>query len=1001
MGVQKLQNKTKIKRIGLITGVLFLGLLGIIIFFQGQLTLTPWEKHIGLETPSNIVTDADGNYLVIDKGSSRVSCISRDGNWLFSIESGRNENKTFQNALGVNRAVDGKLYIRDVVWKSNGMDVKSERILRYSASGAFEQIVYNVDYTKMDEGVYKPCVYGPFFQEDTTYVILVEENAILFKNISDDTLIRQVDYKNAGKLISDFEVDANGNLYFVDKRGLILCESETGELKTLYQGYGKIGAECSLPWDLSVNQNGDCVFTDLGKRTVERLEKDGSISNCISRGEVLDTQTEQFGDNPILYQVNLGEDGQIAVPYNESVFVVQDGTVLLNSDQIPIDEGTVVKHWALFVVFILAVLLGVTALVCLTVSLISLIQISTGSKIACIVLFSMVAAGTIVATVSFQTTNKQYIDMAFNRMLIAAQDVTEVVDVDALEQIDSPDDYFNDDYLRLKDSLESVVNKKYAWNRDIYCNIYRYQDSVLYAPIYLDQSVGAFYPLPAYDEIEVIETGEIKQFYMSQTSSGMWMYVYVPLYNDAEEIVGLVDVGMDMNSYVKQTQSMYIHIAFSVLAACVIMQMLILQGISYYEFHLKRKKLRLENGGVLEREPIGFLQPIVFTVFFAFNLPTAFLPNYCNHFYIPMMGLPKEFMIALPISLNLFMTAISSLASSFFIERIGPRKVGIFGSILTAISYLGVAASNHYFWFTLTMAFTGIGLGTVLNSVNSYIAMQRDENEKASGFTIYNTAFFAGINCGTVIGAFLASSMGYRMVFVLVAVCMLLPMLLIWKYMFNTHLCRTSVHEEEHSAVSLPRFVFNPKILLFLVFAYVPYMLAGHFLYYFLPIFGITLGLSETTIGQLFLVNGIGVLLLTWISNELFIKRLKLRLSVMSALLIFAVAFFLFSYMRSISGVVITILLLSVANSFGASAMSLYFSEQNITRRYGSGKAMGIFSLFENIGDTAGPFVFSFVLAGSLFRGFQMLAFSYGIAAILFILSSFARRQRSKQATTE
>ncbi len=1002
-----MQKREKLKKTGVWLGIISIALMIVLVFMQQQLTGTPWIKEIALEATSSIVTDTQGDYLVIDQGSSRVSSITKDGEWLFSMNAGNTISKSFQNALAVYQDESGEIFIRDVVWKSNGMEIDSERILQYNSVGKFEKIAYEMQYPSNEnsdkEGVYKPRIYGPFVYQNAFYVLEVKNNAILVKNMQDDKTVRTVYYASSGKVISDLEMGTDGLLYFVDKRGFILHETGTGIMETVYQGYGEIGIDCSLPWDFSINQSGDSVFTDLGKRTVEAVQADGSISECIGLGEVSGAPLDAFGDNPIYYRVNLGHDGQIGIAYDDSIFVKsKDGTVLLNSSLIPIAKSAITWRWTLFCLLVLAIVLAVTSIVCLTLVLLHGVEISTGTKIACIVLFSMLAASAIVASISFKTTNQQYIEMVFDRMLIAAQDVSEVVDTTALESIDSPDDYYNTEYMTLKRSLESVINKKYSWNRDIYCNIYRYKDSVLYAPIYLDQSVGAFYPLPIYDQLDALESGKIQKFYMTQTSSGMWMYVYVPLYNAAQEIIGIIDVGMDMNSYVRQTRTMYIHVMFSVLAACIIMQMLIIQATAFYEFYRKRKRIRAQNGGTLGKEPIGFLQPIVFTVFFAFNLPTAFLPNYSTDFYVSLWGLPKEFVVALPISMNLLATAVSSLVSSFVIERIGSRKVGVFGTLLTAVAYIGVAFADHYLSFLVAMLLAGAGLGTVLNAVNSYIAMQNDESERAAGFTMYNAAFFGGFNCGTVVGALLASTMGMRVVFIAVSLCMAIPLVLILKFMYGEKAAESvQVHTQEASSVSVLRFLFNPKILLFLVFGYIPYMIAGHFLYYFLPIFGVTIGLTETSISQLMLVNGVCVLMLTWISNELFIKRLKLRVSVICALLILAMAFLVFAFMQSVIGIILTIILISLANSFGASAMSLYFSEQKLTRSYGNGKAMGIFSLFENIGDTAGPFVFSFILAGSLMGGFRMLAIAYGVAAVIFLLSSVGRKKTLSDTSEE
>ena len=444
-------------------------------------------------------------------------------------------------------------------------------------------------------------------------------------------------------------------------------------------------------------------------------------------------------------------------------------------------------------------------------------------------------------------------------------------------------------------------------------------------------------------------------------------------------------------------RQLYITVILSVLSACAVVQLLVIQALGVVEFRRARRAQPSARPGEVGREPISFLRPVVFLLFFAFNLPTAFLPNYCAGFGADLFGLPPALLTALPVSLNLLATACGSFGSGLVMDRFGPRAVGVFGGGLAAAAYLGIAWVGDYLPFTACMALAGLGLGAALNAVNACIA-QRDGEERAEGFSVYNSAYFSGVNCGAVVGALLASVLGERAVFGAVGLCLCLPAALMGRWMRGERSRRDPVVQT--GGMGLARFLFQPRILLLLVLGYVPYVVAGHFLFYFLPIFGQRLGMSGTAVSQLFLVNGVCVLLFTRLAAEVFLKRMDHGWAARWALLLLGAGFLLFSWMQSIAGVLLSVVVLSLANSFGHSAMNLCFSEEALRRGFGGGRAMGAFSLFENLGETAGPVVFGFLLAGDVAGGFRVLALVYGACAALFFLPGGRRGYRGRHLST-
>lgn len=959
-----------------------------LVLGRHYITLHPAEHTISFSEASVVRVQKEEGFLVIDQGNKRIVSLDHEGKVDLLLTSGILEELTekgFSNAYEVCRAPDDSIYIRDASWGENGMELAYERIVHYDAQGRWLGVVYEQNYEETGEIVYRSSLYGPFCPDNELCFIRVTPTGFESRRLADNTLLQSWAYQQADIMLSDFDVTSTGIVYAVDKRGYVEKALPNGRIEHMWTGQSNSVNDCNVPWRVCALDDHAAIITDLGKRTISLIYDDGTSEVLIARGKA--QGTVDAADANIYYEADIMNNGTVATLSGDVLHVESPaGEVLLQTNTVPLSQKQIVLQWCMAFLMLLAALLLVGIILLFAHKLGRLLKVTVGTKIAVMITIVMAATVVLVCTITLSYMQDKYVDEVLDHMLTINRNADQIIDKEALVQLENPQDFHSAEYNRVHLSMLKLIDKTSDWERSLYCDIYLSRDGIIYSPIFLDETVGAFYPFVGdISASKVLETGEDILIANSQEASGWWMSAISPLTDENGEVIAAIEIGMDLNSYAKQTRAMYFQIILSVIAAGVVLQMLIVQAIAFYSFLSERRKLHSE--GKTEKEPISFVQPIVFFAFLAFNLPTAFLPNYSAGFYDPAIGIPQEVMAALPVSLNLFATALASFGSSFLIERFGAKRVGTIAAALTVGSYLWMALARDFYSFAVTMVLTGIGLGTVLNAVNSYIAVQ-PEDERAKGFTIYNSAFFSGVNCGVVIGALLAGWIGYRGVFAVIGVCMIIPLVLIWRFIKDQNIS-ASVEEQEHGSIGLIRFLVHPRIFLFLACAYVPYMIAGHFLYYFMPLYGNQQGLSDTTVSQLFLVNAVAVLAMTAISNEIFLKRMKLRASVIAALVILGGGFALFAYKPSIITAVLTILIMSVANSFGAAAMNLYFSGQDLTRRYGAGRAMGVFSLFENIGDTAGPFVFSAMLAVGLRSGFFVLAASYVAMSAIFLISSF------------
>ena len=192
--------------------------------------------------------------------------------------------------------------------------------------------------------------------------------------------------------------------------------------------------------------------------------------------------------------------------------------------------------------------------------------------------------------------------------------------------------------------------------------------------------------------------------------------------------------------------------------------------------------------------------------------------------------------------------------------------------------------------------------------------------------------------------------------------------------------------EDGTGKISIVRFLFKKELIIFFACAMIPYLFCGYFLNYFLPLFAESQGMAETAIGQLFLINGICVIYLGPSLTSMLTGRLKLKYTVILAGAIYIATLFLFFLFTGNGMVVASAFLFGIADSFGFSALSIYFSSLDTVKLFGSGKAMGVYSTFENMSQTLGPFVFSAVFVLGIKQGIFAITVVYLILLVLYTL---------------
>jgi len=236
----------------------------------------------------------------------------------------------------------------------------------------------------------------------------------------------------------------------------------------------------------------------------------------------------------------------------------------------------------------------------------------------------------------------------------------------------------------------------------------------------------------------------------------------------------------------------------------------------------------------------------------------------------------------------------------------------------------------------------------------------------------------AGTLAGLTIGAGLASMLlsmgGWRLIYLVGAIIIGLGLLLALSSGNVLPGKKQTGETEEVKGISLREFLFNRRVLGFFALVLVPFMMALSYREYFFPLFAEENGINEVRIGQIYLACGMLVLYIGPFLSSWMIKRLGAFWSILAASAAMGVNMLMFVFFPSLGTVIVGVVVLSLIISFAYTCQYTYFELTPETSRFGEGRAMGVYSVFESLGQTIGPVAYGALLALGYVKGIAMFS---------------------------
>ena len=982
----------------------------VALYGWAALQLDPRTQTVYIGDPTAVLYGQDGQKYVIAGGNTSILVLDENSNYVRTIPGGK-QTQGFYYAQTLAADEAGNLYIHDRLLSDNGKDIASERIAVYDSSGNFLDYLYEAQRGDTN-GENRIQVLGLTWQDGALWFVQVDMDQFTLCRLDvatgELTVEASYDYPEAYRYVMYCAISPDGQVYFSDKYGSIWRAASNGGHTCIYNAadYGT-DQFYSIAVQLSCGPDGSVYFNDVGQREIRHILPDGSVETVVGQGETLSSVPEAFNELPIYSYVDVTSEGVLSTVYCEYYYdesygdYVYDyciyaedaqGNVLLNTSEVGKCTAVQVEGWmACAAIAILAVLLlyGLAYMIRSG----SLARISAKNRFQLAVILAAILSAAVVSAVLTGDLNQQYVAERTSKMTNMAVLMARDFDPEDIRSLASPADYGSEAYQRIDESVKEILRSDLNSDGG-YCTLYREMNGIV-CIIYSDEGLNnVIYPMSggfegSY-EAEIYETGEPIQFSAFSSADGHYAFTLAPITDENGEVIALIEVGTDLYAFTAANEALIRETLLTVLMVVVTCILLFSEATVFVEAIRRNRKERRQK---LLRD-VGIVRPIVFLIFFAGNMSTAFLPVYGMQLWDASMGIQRELASALPLSAEVLLTAVFSLMGGFLVDWLGTKRLIGGGSVLFMVG-LALCGAAPNLWYLITGSVVlGIGEGLVLVAFNTFISNYQEEEQRNRGFSGYNAAYLSGMNCGTVVGSLAAEQVGYRNVFYIAVVVTFASLALAMVCLSQQAAAIRGPKEQK--GISTIRFLLRPRVFIFFLFMLIPYLICASFLSYFFPIFGEENGLSTSFVAQAFLISGVIAIYLGPTLTKLVSSRLGARGSLILASGIYVAAFVLFALNPSIATAFFIIALLAVADSFGLSMQAVYFSDLPEVRLYGAGKAMGINSTVESIAQTVGPMIFAAVLMLGVERGVMILAEGMGAALLIFVASVIMDRKKDK-----
>ncbi len=936
------------------------------------------EPEAAIEAPWLVKADKSGSLYVVDKGKMRILKIT-DNEVERVIHGGAPSGDTFWCADNIAVSDGGDVYVQETGWGKTGLSLDYESILHYDRNGKSLGVCHKVDY----DGIYadKHRLFGLSWKEDGLYFVEADEYGFSLKRMDLDggapEEVFSADMEDAITMVQDFVINADGTgVFVIDKRGRLYKAAE-GEVRLFWElgdsGAGEGGEKTALY--RGTLGAGDSVYVteiasgrllffghENGYRPQEVLLGpqmwNASYTVLADGGWRLDYVADGGVGSVLGSAETLEGVGYEGLPETGSAILAgQEAAVRYSYPKSAAYLAREIFYHAM------AAAAAITALYLLARAAAVVFTLSYGNtqKVGMLVVSTVIVVSFILVYGLMEEFRGIYRGELLAKLSMTAQIAANGMDEEKLDDIEPPQNFMNESYLVLWNELNTVFDRDYGYGEDIYCNILRYDGEKGYAVIYLDNSIGTYYPLTEEETKQVRQVYETGDSVISDVriETGSYIYVMTPILGGDGRVAGVVSVGTLSDVIDSKIAKMMKGIAISMVMIILAIMFLFGEVLSFFDL---RDQYRQSAHGKRRAVPMHVVRLVVFVAFMAFNMATSFLPVYILRFVSDGMGIPTALASSLPMTMNLVFVGLTSLACPCLITRLGFGPLAAASGFTALCGDLLMANARSYGMVAAGLSLNGIGAGMIVNSIHIFMASVSGDGENGEVFPIFNAASLAGVNCGMLFGSALAQRMGQGRVF-LVSAASWAFVALVFVAVRQGFAAGGSLGNggggKKESMVSL---VLSPGILKFMLCMQIPYIIMNSFTYYYVPIYGNGQGLTENETSLLIITCALCSAYLSVAMSNYMAARFGDRAMYISSILTFMGLLF-FAWHMTLPSLAVALVLIGIANSFGSSSRISCFIRMPASVRCGEEQAMGAYDFVDNLGESMGSIIFAGIIS--------------------------------------
>ncbi|MCR5655227.1 MAG: MFS transporter [Lachnospiraceae bacterium] len=960
-------------------GIFLFLLAGFCIFLNRRwIAVHPFQPYYYNEL-SDVTCDADGNIYVIADSTRVVLKLSPTGEILDRIDL---TEKGVTSAKKIITGGDGKIYIHDVEI-DKGIRIACERIWKMDTDFRSVEMIKEIP---AEENMVRPSVAG-ISPTDTGIRYLAKEQNEMISFIDGGTPEKVYAYEEAEAWVMYAAFTPDGEeMYYSTYNGNVYRYVDGKEDELLYASTDRKG---SVPLNMCYC-DGVLYVADIGARDIVLIDtSSGEVSNSAAEGETL--------ERSIPYYVDGGD--MILATGEFSLMICKDGVWEESWETQPCSsvKAMIVITW--IAIIYSAIFLLIAVLLALRYFM---LKATAYVRVAFLIFFGIAGLVTILLGSLFPEFTSQLIDQIFEKEMLAAAVTEEHIPEEAFLALDEPSDFMSEDYMAVKEAVLEVFDTEVEDSGSLYCVLYRVIDGTV-TMTYSMEDICVVYPYnweyEGTDMEDLMLTGT-PHTYNSQDSSGSYLFVHYPIFGKDDSPIGFLEVGTDLNSVNERNKSIIVTLLLNVLAMTAVIIMGVAECLYFFKDRSVYRAAKAEAAGPVQLPP-GIFRFIVFLIFLFTNLTCVILPLRSMQIAAeePLFGLSPAMLAAIPISAEVFSGAVFSALGGKVIRTLGPKK-SIFASSLLFTAGLLIRALPHILTLTIGSLLLGAGWGVLLIIVNVQIA-ELPEEEKDKGYAYYSVSSVSGINCGVVLGGFLVQWFNYTTIFLITGVISVALYFVCRKYLLdNMSEDETEEEEEVQDRGNALRFIFRPKIIGFFLLSMAPLLVCGYFLNYLFPIMGSDFGMSDSYISFAFMITGIIALLFGTPLTEMFTKRNLRAFGLAAAMFLYAEAFLGVAIRQDVPSILLALVLIGFADSFGIPLLTSYFTDLDEVEEYGYDRSFGVYSLFENGAQALASFVLGFIYNMGVRKGMLATVIGMIILAFLFLLSASIRKRGAKKEKT-